>query len=280
MQVTREALLYAFRFFCLAVTLCLAVEVLTEISLGQEDDSLARPVRYTEEPTPTDYDAAKEFGFSKRQVDLSSVGRRLTFSRKAIEDRVAKAMEDRLVYAQESDKALAALIKQAGVVLRARGHASVAKEIEAEYTQYTDAIYQMAMQTKEIGDHEAFSEFLISTHDKIETAIGSFWCKYFHFHDLYIINYAVPVVWHPEAYDLTEYLDHFAGHILSQYSWKHHGLAGVVAYWAVNIACMAGTSGMGAVTFACGPIAGLAEHVIDKNVAPPLGKRIWKKAQP
>ena len=113
----------------------------------------------------------------------------------------------------------------------------------------------------------------------VQTCALPIWCQYFHVHDIFILNFAIPVVFKPADFEQADYLDHFAGHPLDLWTWDHHGFAGVVTYWAVNIACGAATAGMGVATFACNPISTLAENVMDRRIAPPLGTKIWTKAQ-
>jgi hypothetical protein len=247
------------------------------------DDNQERPVPVSEDPTHMDYIVGQEFGVSERQIDSAKRRINLTFNRRPVERRVANTMEQTEAFAKETDKALDALIRQAQAVMRAKGYDREADEIGQEYADhYQDAfLTQYLGVTKEIGDHPPLNEWLVKVHNKIEETIGEFLCKYFHLHDLYIFNYATPVVFKPKLYLLPEYLDHFSGHLYAGANkWKHHGLAGVVTYWAVNITCQVGTMGMGAVTFVCGPIAGFSENIMDKRIAPPIGTKIWKKANP
>jgi hypothetical protein len=180
-----------------------------------------------------------------------------------------------------ADDATRALLNQADAVLRAEGHADLADDIKREFeTYYIDSFTRsLLFGFTEIGDHPPANEWLDSVHKRIHDKIGDHWCQYFHFHDLEILNRGFPVVFNPDKYDIADYKDHFAGHYIGQFSWLHHGFAGVITYWAVQVTCSGATFGMGAVTFICAPISGLAEHVMDKRIAPPLAERLWLRAQ-
>ena len=57
-----------------------------------------------------------------------------------------------------------------------------------------------------------------------------------------------------------DYVEHFSG------------LAGVIGYWTVWGFCIAGTSGIG--SFFCGPAGMGAELLLNKLLAPPVGRGI------
>jgi len=184
---------------------------------------------------------------------------------------ITATLENEEETAAAVDEAIGVLFSQADAVLRRFNRPELADEIQHEFLSF--------LATKELGDHEAWTDWLDETHDKIEAAIGETWCKLFHFHDLFILNYSIPVFLNPKGYTENEFLDHFAGHLASPFRWKHHGLAGVVAYWTSYGACIAGTTGTGAIPFACSPICEAIEHLTDKRIAPPIGKRIWTRNQ-
>jgi hypothetical protein len=230
--------------------------------------------------TEDDFKLAKKYGYDDRR-ELRQLNKSLARATRVrdIQQGVIDSFESdgMIVAAENLDNAVNALLGRADDVLRAQGHMKLADEIAADYIVYQHAYKKMVFGDKEIGDHPPMSEWLTNVHNKIEGAIGEFWCEFFHFHDIKIINYAVPVVFNPKLYKLEDYKDHFAGHLILGFWWEHHGLAGVVTYWLVTAVCAAGTSGMGAATFACSPIAAVSEHVIDKHLAPPVASRIWKR---
>jgi hypothetical protein len=228
-----------------------------------------------------DYRAAREFGYLKSDVrEAFDDAKKRTPSKKIIED-IAKDLEkNNIEAAQKIDEAIFNYIDLAVRVLNVRGHYAVAGGIEFEYlTVYRNAVTAQALGVKEIGDHPPLSEWLVTVHDKIHEALGDFLCKYFRFHDIYVLNYGLRVVFNPKDYDLKDYKDHFAGHLIWGWFWEHHGVAGVVTYWVVNGTCIGATYGLGVVTFVCSPIASLAENVMDKRIAPPIAERVWKRAQ-
>lgn len=256
----------------------LAMLMLSQIAVAQEDHE--RPFVESDEPTQLDYDLAKEFEVPQEDMKEARARIKASFSSKKAEESVTYAIQDLGLFAVKSDAAIDKLIKSALNVLRHKKFYAEADQIEMEHQARKNFIQGMLAGRKDLGDHEAYSEWLTDVHNRIENLIGSYLCKNMRFHDLYIINHTIPVVFAPKKYPLPEYKTHFAGKQLITGRWLHHGLAGVVTYWTVRIACQIGTSGLGAIVFVCNPVAGLSEHVMDKRIAPPIAERVWKRAQP
>lgn len=235
----------------------------------------------SDQPTEGHYKAARKFGYSNKS-DIYKLNRELRRSVKSesIAQDVMKSFDrDTIAAAEYSDLALENLLTLADGVLRNTGNDKLADEIATDFIMhYKNGFVRMALGEKELGDHPPMSEWLDDVHAKIEDSIGKFWCEFFHLHDIYILNHGLRIVFNPSQYKLDDYKDHFAGHLIWGFYWEHHGVAGVVVYWVVNGVCSGATAGLGIVTFACTPIASLAEHVTDKRLAPPVAERIWKRA--
>ena len=226
-----------------------------------------------------DYKLAARYGYTVRDLREAHAEARNNTNVKAVINDFTKSLEnDSFDAAQQTDQALDQIILTASIYLKAEGYEALAEEIGFDYQlHYRGSFTRMFFGQKEIGDHPPVSEWLETVHERIHEAIGDWICQGSHIHDIYILNHA-NVVFKPEmASDLKDYKDHFAGHLIWGWYWEHHGFAGVVSYWLVNAACNAATSGMGLVTFACGPIAGFAENQVDKRIAPPIADRIWKR---
>lgn len=228
-----------------------------------------------------DFKAARQFGYLKSDVrEAYAKAKKTTNSQKIIDDVAIAFEKDQLEAARQTDEAIFNMINLAVNVLNVQGHYAVAADIEVEYLlNYRYAVTSQILGLKEIGDHPPLSEWLATVHEKIHDTLGDFLCKYFRFHDIYVLNYGLRVVFNPKDYDLKDYKDHFAGHLIWGWFWEHHGVAGVVTYWLVNGVCIGATYGLGVVTFVCGPIASFAENVMDKRIAPPVAERVWKRAQ-
>lgn len=238
---------------------------------------------FANEPTtklpPETYEIAKKFGV------YDKIGLKLLNRKKASQidiDKHARINEAILsdIKSVEAgrllDETLGRIVDRVVAVYEARGDRQTASRIEAEYRIKFLNFYENAA-IKEMGDHEYLSEWLHTVHDKIHNELGDQLCKFLHTHDLFIINFGVPVIRAPESFDLPEYTDHFAGHMDGPYYFIHHGVAGVVTYWTVNAVCSAGTAGMGAAVFACSPIASLAEFAMDKHISPKLALKVWTR---
>lgn len=244
--------------------------------------ALSQAAPESDKPPSSTVEAAKKFGYSPSQVMKLNREKRKTVDADSIAFNVANSFEENgMLSAEYADEALENMLRRADGVLRSFGKHAVADEIATDYSLYfRGGFANQLFGAKEIGDHPPMSEWLRQVHDKIERSIGEFWCKFFHFHDIYILNYGLPVVWRPSTVGLDDYKDHFSGHLIAGFFWEHHGVAGVITYWIVEGTCTAFTGGVGLASFACGPIASFAEHVTDKRFAPPIAERIWKRAQP
>ena len=219
-------------------------------------------------------------GYTTQQLEELRQERQEEVDSDGITRNVIEAFENQgIASAVYADDAMAAIVRQSVNVLKHYGHRIKAEKIEGDFERfYKNGYAQKFTGAKEIGDHAPMSEWVTKAHETIENTIGLFLCKYFHLHDMYILNYAIPTVFHPELYGKKDYLDAFSGHLIWGYFWEHGGATGIVTYWAVNTACTMGTSGLGIVAFICGPMSGWAETGMDKYIAPPIGKKIWTKA--
>lgn len=235
----------------------------------------------SDKPPSAVIEVAKEYGFSPGQVYRANRDRKKKVDVDAISFNVTDALEtNKILAAEYADEALENLLRRADGVLRKNGQVALANDIATDYSLfYRGGFVSMAFGEKEMGDHPPMSEWIDKTHMKIEKAIGDFWCKFWHFHDLFILNYGLPVVWNPSKYDLPDYKDHFSGHLIGGFFWEHHGVAGVISYWVIEGVCSGFTGGVGLVAFACTPIASFGEHITDKHLAPPVAERIWKASR-
>jgi hypothetical protein len=242
-----------------------------------------RAATLTDDMSDSDYAAAAHYGHGSRLVlnrEHAKAKARTDVTQVKKDIAAAFESEDRTKAAHATDYAINGIIRQAVAALKANGHAETAEQIMGEYEQnYVSAVARLVAGEKEIGDHPPLNEWLDSVHERIHGKLGNYWCQYFKLHDIEILNHGIPVVFNPKSYELADYKDHFAGHPDGPLSWVHHGVAGVVTYWAVQITCTGATFGMGMIGFVCGPLSGLAEHVMDKRIAPPIAERVWTRAQ-
>jgi hypothetical protein len=228
-----------------------------------------------------DYKIAQRYGYKAKDLRAAYKEARESIDEEAITEEIAHAFEnDPFKSAQIVDEAIDNMFKWSFVILRAEGRTDIADTLEFEYSVvYKDYFQRSVLGILEMGDHPPMNEWLKTAHEKIHDVVGDFICKQAHLHDIYVLNQSIPIVFDPKSYKLDDYLDHFAGHLIWGWFWEHHGFAGVVTYWTVNGACIGMTWGLGVVPFVCSPIATLAEDIMDKRIAPPMGERIWKRAQ-
>ena len=236
---------------------------------------------YAQDLQPVDFNAGEEFNHTADEMKREHKSRRGRVDDAVINEQMAQTLENpnSLPSARLLDLTTARIIQRSVAALNHFGFKDDATKIAGEYESNYKFFYENRFfGMKEIGQHDPMNIWMELVHVAVHIKLGDFWCQYFHTHDLFIVNFATPVVFNPSAFDKIDYLDHFAGHPLSRWSFDHHGLAGVVSYWASTAVCGAATAGLGLLTFVCGPISGFVENGMDRYIAPPIAGKIWESA--
>jgi len=154
---------------------------------------------------------------------------------------------------------------------------------EFEYlfsSQYRGFLVRMVSERHQ-GDHKPLIQFLVNIYEWAKAKIGVDACKALHISDLATISWSIPIVFHPATFPqaasgemrIKDYRDHFAMDSGADFL---YGLAPVVSYWTVDVACIAGTAGIA--TFFCGPAGMAAEYLMGHWIAPLLSDWIFNKA--
>lgn len=185
--------------------------------------------------------------------------------------------------------ALDAMFHKAAVELKKKGRADLAADLKSEWNTFGQDLLNMSM-LKDVGDHDPFSEWLAAWYAKLEAVLGVQIMEMTHLRDIWVMNFTIPVIFHPEADSAwckavpapdtcqAEYRRHMAGTKWQKKAdehadeIQHHGFAGVVTYWAVDVACMAAGGGL-----ACGPVGTAAEFVMERYFAPSISDRIFTR---
>lgn len=238
---------------------------------------------YAQELTTTDFDAGAKFGHEPKVMKSEHKARRGRVNDEQINLDVAETLEEPngLPSARLLDLTTARIVQRSVAALNRFGYKEDAKKIEGEYEKDYQYFYEhQYFGIKQIGSHPPMSLWLELVHTVAHIKLGDGWCEYFHVHDLFIINFATPVVlFKTQAFDKADYLEHFAGKPIGRWSFEVHGLAGVVSYWAAAAACGSATAGLGLITFICGPVSTFVENGMDRYIAPKVGGAIWERHQ-
>lgn len=184
--------------------------------------------------------------------------------------------------AKRTDFAIEAIIKRSVRSLRDQGFDEDADEIERDFPQYRNYLQNMVAHSngRDIGDHKPLITWLAVVYELIEFKLGVEVCKALHISDLKTINYCIPVVFKPCTFDMgsisiprrDEYRLHFAS---GKVYW---GLVPVITYWAIEVGCLAATSGAG--SFLCGLGATLGERVMGNRLAPGMSDWVFNRLCP
>lgn len=178
-----------------------------------------------------------------------------------------------------TNNSLDALIRVGVGELKRKGHHTEATRIENEWnTQWS--FYMLRYD--DLGDHAPLSEWLDKVYKALEAKLGVAVMEFTHLVDIKVLNYSIPVVFHPCAFDMGAIVipraEEYACHFVAYGPKKNGAFAPVCAYWAAYAACVMGSSGLG-FSFACGELAVGAKWVMKKYIAPPLSAHISAKCK-
>ena len=255
--------------------------------------ALACPAWAQDEPNPqtmSDADRAKVAQELNLNLDeIQYVSNPISDDeKKAAEAEVKQAMQRLDTLATKTDESLNRMVKLASWVLKRKGYNTEAEQLQTQYAElYSHAVFNYAMDIYpvDLGDHAPLSQWLADWYNKLEAKLSPEIMRYTKLEDIKILNYSIPVVFHPKGYngdswDMVEYRNHFAG-TRTKFFYpmsEHDGIIGVIGYWSVWAVCVGATWGAGAITFICSPIAEVSDFAIEKYVAPPVSDWIFCKA--
>lgn len=168
--------------------------------------------------------------------------------------------------AESTDKTIKGMIELAVSLLGERGFYQEAASVEVEFKDRWEGYFVRA-HMRGLGDHKPYSEWLALTYDLLRLTLGDQVLKFWHLDDLYILNYAIPVVFDPENpdWDKKEYGLHFVP------------FSGVLTYWTIWIGCEIYTFATGHV-FPCSPAGSLGETIMVHLFAPHISNMVYNQA--
>lgn len=169
-------------------------------------------------------------------------------------------------FAESTQKALNALVRRGVQELNEQGFENEAAQYS---TQWETQFAKILLSNRDLGDHEPMSQWLTNFYNDLERILGKKICHLLSLDDIFIFNYSIPVVFHPNGYnydtwDKAEYQKHFVP------------FAGAVTYWAAQIACTALGAGIDGII--CSVAAIIPRKVVEKWVAPHVSNYVYNKA--
>jgi hypothetical protein len=204
--------------------------------------------------------------------------------------------------AKLADDAFDEMFHVASQEMAAVGDTAHAAQLQAEW----NGIYKGMLIAQanglmgDTGDHAPLSVWVEQWYSIIALVLGPTVMERTHLEDIWVLNYTIPVVFHPQQNTLwcsetlnmnlgdtceAEYRRHFAG---TEFQIQpdpyaklplHQGFSSVVTYWGVMIGCEIATYGTGWFVI-CSPIATIAEDAVDRFLAPRLSDDIWMRHNP
>jgi hypothetical protein len=142
------------------------------------------------------------------------------------------------------------------------GHTREASRLQKEWVK----VRAWLNTTEDLGDHDPLSKWLSATYNMVHGILGAKRMAQLHLDDIFVINYALPVVTSPQHdWGRMEYALHFIP------------FTGVVVFWAGMNACMDALAGQRGAFVFCERINNTLKHSAMNGVAPRLADFIYNK---
>lgn len=176
-----------------------------------------------------------------------------------------------------SQAALNAVVAEGIFALRSNGDHRLADRYEGEWNQKF-ANYFTGIGALDLGDHKPLSKWLADFYVKIEDRIGLAATRSGLLGDIYLMNYAIPIVFAPKGdwrttttpnRDWVEYRKHFIP------------FANVITYWGVKLACnrlLRGQDMGNQGKKLCNTVAEKLRHAMGRYVAPKISDFVFNRA--
>ena len=168
---------------------------------------------------------------------------------------------------QRTDFVIETIIKRSVQILRAKGHEAEADLVWREYQDNFKGFVTLEVMKCDLGDFAPLNDYLAGVLEILRFTLGEFLMDQFHLSDIRILNYAIPVVFHPCNSDWSnkkEYRLHFVP------------FSGVVTYWSVWLGCT--IAGGLPIPLACSAAGTLGKQLMIFVFAPGLSNFIFTQA--
>lgn len=173
--------------------------------------------------------------------------------------------------AERSNLAIRAIVRIAGINLRANNFHKEAIEIEQLWERFDGQLVDIALNKRDIGWFEPLSDTLAIIYEIMEQKLGFEMCHALRLDDLKTINFGLYVAFRPCIYGFDEFYKHLADDP------KYRALLPVISYWSSVISCSVATHGLG-YFFICSPIGWAIERVVEKRIAPRVTPKLYDMA--
>jgi len=161
------------------------------------------------------------------------------------------------------------MVRRGAQLLASRGFRADAEKSVHDWNNLSTGIGAL-----DVGDFTPMSTWLANYYEVLAQRFGEGILKQLHLDDILMLNYAIPVVFHPrgnskhhEKYDIKEYRMHFVP------------FSGAITYWLSWGVCTyaAAQTGIKAIQGQCGNIASLLRKGMVMYPAPKLADWIYKQ---
>jgi hypothetical protein len=170
-----------------------------------------------------------------------------------------------------TQEALNSVIEAANTALRENGYPLEADAFQMEWNG-NFSTYFTSFQTDDLGDHQPLNAWLDNYYKQAQDRLGDPVMKLLHLDDIFVLNYSIPVVFHPKGdvkgqdhWNALEYQRHFVP------------FATVTTFWGSLGACQLAAMKVAGVKRWCGSISTILRGVMKNTVAPKLSGVVYKK---
>ena len=158
-------------------------------------------------------------------------------------------------------EALEQMITISEKALLSEGHKREASVLRNEWSKVKAWLI-----SEDLGDHRPLSKWWAHVYNIVERVLGPARMSQLHLDDIFVINFAVPVVIDPRGdWNKREYSRHFVP------------LAGVVVFWSSIGACMNGLAGTRGSFAYCERVATLLKRGMSTGIGPMLSNFVFDR---
>lgn len=160
-------------------------------------------------------------------------------------------------------KVLSGMIEKGTLALADIGQINEANRIRREWVVVEAKIFGTV---EALGDHRPLSQWLAGVYSTMERLLGKARMEALHLDDIYVMNYALPVVIAPKS-----------GWSKSEYSLHFVPFTGVVVYWSSLRACITAFQGNRLLLPYCNKISTILEKRMTSDIAPTLSNFVFER---
>lgn len=220
---------------------------------------------------------SSEYGIDVDAVPVADNKAENQRQEKLIADELEASDVDYYELASRMDRAMREWVRVSALLMERKGKAEWADQFIAEYhlkySSFYTNLYFFGLEP--LGTHEPMSLWVEAAYLAMCATLGMEIVIMLHLDDIHWLNYGLPVALQPGGDRRTDPITEWTE---EEYVYEtSKNVAGPITYWSIYLICTGMTSGIPGV-FACSPIGVVSENLVANRLAPPIAKRIHRRA--